>query len=307
MRVVLVGAVHSTETAFHAMVDAGHAPALLITLPLSLAHRHSDFVDLRPLAAAHGVPLFEAAASNSPDTLAALRAAAPDLTLVIGWSQLCGPDFRDAARLGSIGYHPSVLPKLRGRAVLPWTILTGTEETGASLFWLADGADTGDIAAQATFRIDPDRIRVRDLYDRQLEVLADMLPPLLDRIAAGDAPRIPQDDAQATVCAKRTAEDGRIDWHQPAATIDRFIRAVGPPYPGAFTTLPDGSRLTILDSAPDPAPGRHIAQAGQIAAMDPQGWTIMCGDGNCILATERALAGPPPRIHAILGRAKEAN
>ena len=124
MKTVLVGAVDSTRAALDAMVASDHAPDLLVTLPSELSRRHADFVDLAGPADAAGVALFRTERSDGPETLARLRALAPDLVLVIGWSQICGAEFRDIPRQGCLGFHPSALPRLRGRAVIPWTILS---------------------------------------------------------------------------------------------------------------------------------------------------------------------------------------
>src|SRR5690625_4713688 len=135
MRTVLVGAVDSTRVTLEAWARRGAPPALLVTLPPELAPRHSDYVDLRPTARRYDVPVEEAPRVNAPEVVTRIREAEPDHLLVIGWSQLCGSDLLAAAKHGAIGYHPAPLPELRGRAVIPWTILTGREWTGSTLFW----------------------------------------------------------------------------------------------------------------------------------------------------------------------------
>ncbi|WGH78708.1 methionyl-tRNA formyltransferase [Jannaschia ovalis] len=298
MKTVLVGAVDSTRAALDAMVASDHAPDLLVTLPSELSRRHSDFVDLAGPADAAGVALFRTERSDGPETLARLRALAPDLVLVIGWSQICGAEFRDIPRLGCLGFHPSALPRLRGRAVIPWTILLGEQQAGASLFWLDAGTDTGDIAAQEIFAIDPAAETARSLYDRQLAALTKMLPPLLDRIGSGDVPRQPQDHAQATICARRRPADGRIDWHRPLAEIDRLVRAVGPPYPGAFATAgTDAQAIQLLAAGPDPDGHRFIGLPGQVQAIDEDGFSVMCGDGACLKVGAWAPSDWRPKLH----------
>ncbi|MCB1355585.1 MAG: hypothetical protein KDK53_03500 [Maritimibacter sp.] len=300
MKVVLVGAVDSTRAALEAMVASGHAPRMLVTLPVELSRRHSDFVDLGPVASAAGIDIHRTERSEAAETLGALTACAPDLILVIGWSQICGPAFRAIARLGTIGFHPSALPRLRGRAVIPWTILAGERQSGATLFWIDAGVDTGDIAAQTVFAIDPETETARGLYDKQISALAQMLPPLLDRIAQGDVPRQPQAEDDASWCARRRAEDGLIDWRKPAREIDRLIRAVGPPYPGAFAAPGGEDRVVITAARPDPRSGRFIGLAGQIQSIDGERFSVMCGDGNCLQVTAWSSTGWTPKLHAKL-------
>lgn len=300
MKSVLVGAVEGTETALRVMCAEGHAPAMLVTLTEELASRHSDFVDLAPLARQNGVAVHRTRNSNDPDTLAAIAATEPDVIFVIGWSQLCGAAFRAIPRLGCIGFHPSALPKLRGRGVVAWTVILGETQSGASLFWLADGADTGDIAAQSVFPIDPEHETARSLYDRHLTEMAALLPGLLAQLAAGEVPRTPQDHSTATVCAKRTPEDGAIDWSAPAAEIHRLIRGAGPPYPGAFSHDAGGQKIALTTATLRPDDGYYIGLPGQVQAVADTAFTVMCGDNRCIEVT--AWSGPdtPPKLHSKL-------
>ncbi|MGC4249892.1 MAG: formyltransferase family protein, partial [Sphingobium sp.] len=137
MRAVIVGSVESSRVAIEAVARApGWTLPLVVTLPLSLARRHSDHVDLRPAAEAAGARVIDAPDVNAPDICMAIRDAAPDHVFVIGWSQICREPFMQAAGGGTIGYHPAPLPRMRGRAVIPWTILNEEPITGGTLFWI---------------------------------------------------------------------------------------------------------------------------------------------------------------------------
>ncbi|MHB1327847.1 MAG: formyltransferase family protein, partial [Gemmatimonadales bacterium] len=208
--------------ALETMIAAGFAPALVLTLPLSRRARHSDFVDLRPVAAAAGIDVVETSDVNSPETIAALGRIGPTHILVVGWSQLCREGFRRSASVGCLGYHPSALPAMRGRGVIPWTILSGVSKSAGSLFWLDEGMDSGDLAAQFSFDL-PSRPTARSLYDAHLAALRSMLTDLLPRLAGGEVPRTVQDAAAASYCAKRVREDGWIEWLRSASEIDRLI------------------------------------------------------------------------------------
>ncbi|QRM57002.1 methionyl-tRNA formyltransferase [Sinorhizobium sp. BG8] len=280
MRIVFVGAVETSRVALEALVRAGRPPALVITLPREAAHRHSDFSDLRSLARACGSRVFETTNINSPETLEAMRAVDPDLTLVIGWSQVCREPFRAVARGGSVGFHPAALPRLRGRGVIPWTILQDEQTSGSTLFWLDEGVDSGPILLQRLFLVASDET-ARSLYAKHVQNLADMVPEAVALIEAGSAPRIPQDHGMASICAKRTAEDGLIDWRWPASTVLRFIRAVGDPYPGAFT-FHGGTKIHIDGATFLPEAPQYIGIVGQVQAYTEKGFAVLCGDGRCI-------------------------
>jgi methionyl-tRNA formyltransferase len=283
LRVALVGAVRSTEVALRALAEGGHAPVLVFTLPLEKQARHSDFVDLAPLAAGLGVPLERVEDVNSPEAVAALRAAEPDLLLVIGWSRLCGAEFRGVARLGTLGYHPTLLPKMRGRAALAWTILLDVKRTGGTLFWMDEGVDSGPIAAQEEFDVPADTTLL-GLIDLQLAALARMIPPLFAQLAQGARPARPQDHDEATYLAVRRPADGEIDWTRSAEEIERLVRAVTRPFPGAFSKL--GEREVVVWSARVVRYPHWHASVGQVFTYEQGAPVVRCGGGTDLALTD---------------------
>ncbi len=309
LRAVVVGAVDSTRATLEAL--AAHpdwAAAALVTLPLSLAKRHSDFVDLRPAAAAAGAGVIEAKDSNDPDVLAAVADHKPDYAFVIGWSQICKPAFRALVGDRVVGYHPAPLPMMRGRAAIPWTILLDQPITGSTLFWIDDGVDSGDILAQKYLHVARDETAT-SLYDRHIEALTGLLADGLDAgpgaaAAGAAAPRAPQDDRYATWTAKRTPRDGDVDWRAPAAEVARLIRAVTRPYPGAFTAFGD-AKLILWSARPWPDGVRHAAMPGQLIEQNDGVLRIMCGDG-AIEIDDWSIDGEAPtmRNHVVFGRHK---
>lgn len=274
LRIALVGAVHSTETALRAIAECGHEPAVVFTLPVEKQGRHSDFVDLGPLAEEVGAPLVRVDDVNAPEAVAALRAADPDLLMVIGWSRLCGAEFRAVARLGTLGYHPTLLPKMRGRAALAWTILLDLKRSGGTLFWMDEGVDSGDVAAQEAFDIPPGTT-LPELIELQLQAQARMMPPLFAKLDSGLRPAEPQDHSQATYLAIRRPADGEIDWTQDAETIERLVRAVTRPFPGAFSRL--GERDLVVWSARVVRYPQWHALVGQVFTYEDGIPIVRCG------------------------------
>ncbi|WP_282021746.1 methionyl-tRNA formyltransferase [Ruegeria faecimaris] len=300
MKTVFVGAVEGSHVALSAICARGFVPDLVVTLPPDLSHRHSDFADLKPTADRYDIPVHYTAKSDSAGTIKTIQAVKPDLILVIGWSQICGPEFRAQAKIGCVGFHPSALPRLRGRGVIPWTVILGETDVGASLFWLGEGADDGPIAAQARYAVDPDTVTARELYDRALQALTQLLPQLLTQISEGDIPAAPQPETGISLCARRRPEDGLIDWTRPAAEINRLIRAAGPPYPGAFTYTASGEKLVLLGVQNTALQGYYIGLPGQIQAIEGNRFTVACGDGKCLDITNWTGADAPPELHSKL-------
>jgi methionyl-tRNA formyltransferase len=306
MRCAVIGSVESSRAAVRALASVpGVALVAVVTLPPALAARHSDFVDLAPDAAAAGARLLHAADANAPELVATLADLDLDYLFVIGWSQLCRAPLLGAARRGVIGYHPTPLPRLRGRAAIPWTILLDEKITAGTLFWIDAGTDTGPILRQRFFHIVPGETAA-GLYALHLRIIDELLREAAPLLAGPAPPRQPQDERCATWAAKRRPEDGQIDWGRPAAEVHRLVRAVGRPYPGAFTSW-RGRRLILWRAAPWAEGGgeRHVALPGQVVARDGVGFAIRCGDGRDLWSSEFAwVDGPadgPPPLHGTLG------
>jgi methionyl-tRNA formyltransferase len=267
MKTIIVGAVESTRIAIDAVAAApAFELAAVVTLPLELAGRHSDFVDLRPAAAAAGADLIEAPNGNAPEIVEAINAHQPNIGFVIGWSQICRKPMREALGGDIVGYHPAPLPRLRGRAVIPWTVLLEEPITAASLFWIDEGVDSGPLIGQHYFHVDP-KETATTLYDKHMAALRSLLDECLPKLAGDAPPRIEQDERCATWCARRVPSDGEIDWRAKAADVERLVRATTRPYPGARTRFKD-SQITLWDGRVWSEAARHAAIPGQIILIE---------------------------------------
>jgi methionyl-tRNA formyltransferase len=172
-----------------------------------------------------------------------------DLAVVLGWYYLIPAEALAVCEKGWVAIHGSLLPRYRGMAPINWAIINGESKTGATLFYLDSGVDTGDIIAQGPVAITP-QDTCATLYAKITTTSVQLLHNFLQLVATGHAPRLPQDHAQATVYPRRRPEDGLIDWTQSSQKIYDFIRAQTKPYPGAFTYA-DGNKVTIWKAACD--------------------------------------------------------
>ncbi len=301
MRAVLIGAVESTRIALRCLADASDWDlAGVVTLPLDLADRHSDFIDLASDTEAAGCDLLRIADVNADEALAAIRRLAPDYLFVIGWSQLCGERLRSLVADRVVGYHPAPLPRLRGRGVIPWTILMDEPITASTLFIIDEGTDSGAILTQRFFHVAPDETAAT-LYARHMATLEAMMPDLLADIASGTSVPQAQDPRFATWAARRRPDDGEIDWNGKASAAWRMVRACGDPYPGASTTLGE-KRIVIAAAEPVALPHHRAALVGQVVDRTDDGFTVRCGDGNGLRISSWRWDRPaPPPLHARLG------
>jgi methionyl-tRNA formyltransferase len=279
MRSVLLGAVESTATALRILVETGVPPVLVAALPPSHAFRHSDYHDVAHLARQLGCDSQHITRSDDDHFLGILERASADYLFVIGWSRLISSGILTVPRHGTLGFHPAPLPRNRGRAVIPWTILQRERTTGSTLFWIDEGVDSGPVAAQRIFEVASTETAA-SLYEKHLGALRDMLRELIPRLRTFNAPREAQDETKATWCARRTADDAFINWDHSAEVVSTLVRATGRPYPGAFTIRED-RRLVIWD-AEVLNEKRYVGIPGQVQELDADGAIILCGDGHCI-------------------------
>lgn len=277
MRLALLGAVRSTEVALRELVAGGNPPANVIALEHDRSQRHSDYVDMAYVASELDVPCRTIHSARTPEVAELICGVEADLLLVVGWSEILPVDIRQAAHHGTIGYHPSGLPHLRGRGVIPWTVLLGLETTAGTMFWLEEGVDDGDIAYQRGFKVDP-QDTATTLYDKHMEALADMIRDLAQVSSPSDIPRKRQ-LGEPSYCAQRKPLDGLIDWTDSSGNIDRLIRASTRPYPGArgFTSK-DGTEVVLWGSSPVEGDAYH-GLPGQVVALDEGKALVTCGRG----------------------------
>jgi methionyl-tRNA formyltransferase len=211
---------------------------LVITLNDDQAVNKSGRVYLDDFCSKHSVPLHKSSHINNSDVIKAIVANELDWLFVIGWSQIASNDVLKAPRKGAIGIHPTLLPKGRGRAAIPWAILKRLEKTGVTLFRLDAGVDTGDIINQIEIPLHQ-KITATELYGlvnrAQVELIQSTYPLLLD----AEVELASQDDALATEWPGRKPEDGQINLKGSVHEAECLVRAVTRPYPGAYLVRND--------------------------------------------------------------------
>lgn len=267
---------------------------------------------IKQLAMARGVPVLQPRKLRAPDSVAEIVALRLDVIVVMAYGQILPKAVLDAPRLACLNLHASILPRHRGAAPIHAAIEAGDTKTGITVMYMAEGLDTGDILL-----IKETPILRRDtcgvLHDRLAGIAADALGEALPLVAAGRAPRLPQDESAATYAAKLTRENGEIDWTAPAAAIDRRIRAMNP-WPAAHTWLPtlEGPRKLKVFSCIQHR--RSGGPPGEILRADKRGILVGAGEGAVLLRdiqlegkrrmpAREFLLGHPLATGAVLGSA----
>lgn len=211
--------------------------------------------------------------------LAQVSALAPDLLFVWSYSMLLPPELMALARRGAVNLHGGLLPEYRGGHVMNWAIANGEKETGATLAYLDGGIDTGPVIAERRFSIEwrDDAATVRQKLKAAGEGLIREWWPA---IAAGNAPKLAQDERRARYHPMRTAGDGRIAWSRSAIAVYNLVRALVAPWPGAFTTI--GSTQLILRQV-EPVAASSTAAPGTVVRCDDCGVRIAAGEGDVLV------------------------
>ena len=212
------------------------------------------------------------------DTLASHNA---DLMVMAFVNVFVNEAARDTPKMGSICFHPSLLPLHRGPSAVNWPIIWGSTKSGFSWFYPTDGLDEGDVLMQWECEIGPDDT-VIDLYFKKIYPPAvDSVLEVCDLFRAGNPPRMVQDESQATYESRCKKKDAEIDWRKPVADVYNLIRGTNPA-PGAWTTL-GGAELGIFDSARTQGQG----SPGEVVSVTEDGVTVAAEGGNILLKRVR--------------------
>ena len=276
LRIVFVGVHREAEAPLRWLIERLEGVVGLVTLTETARVGVSGAVDLGAVAAAAGVPVLEVASVNEERCIAWTRGRAPDVVLVVGWTQLLKAEMLAIPKVACLGFHASLLPKYRGRAPINWALIHGETETGNTMIVLEPGADEGDIVAQRRIPI-TDEDDCATLYDKVAETEVEMLAEVLPLLREGRMPRRKQEASQATVMPRRRPEDGRIEWRRTTRQLYDWVRALTHPYPGAFTEA-GGSRVFVWKAREfegDPgagAPGDVRVVSGRPIVRTGDGW-----------------------------------
>lgn len=287
MRVVLAGSVSFSRVTLEALIRHGAEIAGVLGLDPAASANVSDFAALDVA----GVPYVPFTKINAPEVVAQIRAWAPDVLFVVGLSQLVSDEIMAIPTRGCIGFHPTPLPRGRGRAPVAWLTWDGTPGA-ATFFVLEKEADAGAIFVQEPFDFPPGAY-AGEVIEATRAAMVRALDRWLPSLLSGEWSPTPQDHSQATFWGKRAPEDGLIDWKESAAQIARLVRTASRPYPGAYTHFRD-AKLIVWRASVSDLPYRGVV--GRVQHVLPDGsLLVQTGDG-LLRIEEFELAGDAPRL-----------
>jgi methionyl-tRNA formyltransferase len=253
-----------------------------IRVPLVFTHPDDPqesrwFGSVKELAERHELKVVTPPDPNTVEWLAEGRRARPDFVFSFYYRHMLSAAWLALPKRGALNMHGSLLPKYRGRAPVHWAIIRGETVTGASLHYMLEKPDAGALVDQQPVSIGENDTAL-EVSQRLAEAAQAVLRRSLPKLIAGNAPARPLDLSQGSYFGRRRPEDGRIDWRARSRAIHDLVRAVAPPFPGAFTEV-NGQRLEVWETRIDALPARHPASAPCLYAEEGR-WYADCTDGK---------------------------
>ena len=284
MRIVFMGTPGFAVPCLARLLDDGHEVAGVFTQPDKPRGRGYKLMPppVKELALERGLPVYQPAKMRDGEALSILRELSPELVVVVAYGKILPKEILELPKYGCVNVHGSLLPRWRGAAPIQWSVIAGDAEGGVTTMYMAEGLDTGDMILRRATPIGPDETS-DELYERLAALGAQALSETVTLIAAGRAPREPQDDAASCYAPMLSKELAEIDFSKPAREVHNLVRGMNS-WPVAHTTL-GGKLLKVY---------RTRAAQGKGAPGELRGvksFTGACGEGAVELVEIQAEGG----------------
>ena len=288
MRLVFMGTPDFAAVSLRALYEAGHEILAVFTRADTPKNRGLKLLPppVKVLAMAYGIPVFQPKNLRGEETLAQLRALAPQVIVVAAYGRILPQAVLDVPDDGCLNVHASLLPKYRGAAPIHAAILNGETRTGVTIMKMEAGLDTGDMLLPAAVDILPDE-PFGSLHDRLAALGGETIVRALRLLEEGRLAPVPQREEEASYTPMIAPEDCRVDFAQRAGQVACRIRAFDP-QPGAFALLA-GEKIKLF--AASALSEKAAAPAGSILRVERAGAVIACGEGAVRVGQVRAAGG----------------
>ncbi len=293
MRIVLIGQAAFAEKVLDGLLSNGHE-VVAVYCPPDVAGGKLDPVKVR--AQALGLPVRQHKTLKGAEVQGEVAALQADLAVLAYVTQIVPQNVFELPRLGSICFHPSLLPKYRGGSAIPWQLIKGEQESGVTMFWVDPGIDTGPILLQKRAPVGADDTAATLYFNTLFPLGVDVVLESVELIAGGTAPRLPQDESLATYDPLCRDEHAVIDWSRPVQEVYNLIRGCDP-NPGAYT-LCNAEKLRLFDCRMVSG-GSH--SPGVVAEVTDSGLLIGANGGAIRARKLRATAGKLPAAEVAAG------
>lgn len=282
MRAVFMGTPEIAATVLKSVLASKHEVIAVVTQPDKPKGRGHEmaFPPVKEVALAADIPVMQPQRARDEAFIEELKALNPDIILVAAYGKLLPKAILDMPKFGCINVHASLLPKYRGASPIQWAVLNGDEKSGVTIMHMAETMDTGDIIMSKEVVLAEDET-AGTLHDKLAEIGGPLLIEAMDALETGRAPRIRQNDEEATHVTMLDKTMGNLDFSKPAVQLERFIRGLNP-WPTAYTKL-DGKMLKLWRAEVIPAEeaGKEAkgVAPGTIIGIYKDAFTVLTGDG----------------------------
>ena len=288
MRVVFMGTPDFAAASLKKLIEEDFDIAGVFTQPDKPKGRGMEmaFSPVKEVAIAHNLPIFQPEKMRGGTALGIVKELNPDILVVVAYGRILPDDILAVPKYGAVNVHGSLLPKYRGAAPIQWAVLNGDTVTGVTTMYLAHDMDAGDIIYTAETEIGEFET-AGELFDRLMDMGAELLVKTLRDIEAGTAPRTPQDHSRATYVKMLDKSICPIDWNKSPREIVKHIYGLQP-WPVATMEL-DGKSFRVF--AADYTEQKTDKAPGGVVRADDKGIVIACADGQCLRITELQAPG----------------
>jgi methionyl-tRNA formyltransferase len=275
MRIVLIAHPSLGSKVLEAILKAGEE-VVVVFAPSADPEKSAP---LKEVADKNGIPVYQPRHMKDAGVDESMASYKPDLGVMAFVSDIVSLAILDCPKLGTIMYHPSLLPKHRGGSALNWSIIQGETKTGLTIIWPDQGIDTGPILLQKEVDILPDDTVGSLFFNKLYSMGVEALVEAIQLIKEGKAAHIPQDNSQATYEPLCQEQHGIIDWAKPAQEVYNLIRGTNP-QPGASTTW-QGQKLKIFDS--ELIKSAPVGAPGEVTLISEEAFVVACRDGSIMV------------------------
>ena len=289
MRIILIGQAAFAEKTLERLIGKDEEVVAVYCPP---DPPNGKFDPVKQKALDLGIPVRQHKSFKVPEVREEFIGFNADLAILAFVSFIVPRQVFSVPRLGSICFHPSLLPKYRGASAINWALIKGETITGLSLFWVDPGIDTGPVLLQKEVKVDPNDTTGSLYFNKIFPLGIEAIGEAVDLIKAGNPPRIKQDDSQASYDPPCTDEHAKIDWAKPAQEVYNLIRGCDP-QPGAHTTW-QGKMVRVFDARMQS--GNSSAPAGQVSGIGAEEITIALNGGTL---TVKRMRGEGGKISAV--------
>jgi len=278
MRAVFMGTPEIAATVLKSVLASKHEVIAVVTQPDKPKGRGHEmaFPPVKEVALEAGISVMQPQRAKDETFIAELKALNPDIILVAAYGKLLPKAILDMPKFGCINVHASLLPKYRGASPIQWAVLNGDEKSGVTIMHMAETMDTGDIIMTKEVVLAKDET-AGSLHDKLAEIGGPLLIEAMDALETGRAPRIRQNDEDATHVTMLDKTMGNLDFSKPAVQLERWIRGLNP-WPTAYTKL-DGKMLKLWKAEVLPAKEAKNVEPGTVIDVLKDGFDVLTGDG----------------------------